>query len=153
MLFLLFFQDIGHAHGAYKPPSASVSQALLSLAGFQVILIGRFWVIAEAEEQRTSGASGDVHPKWRSETVEKIVPVIPIWKAISHNRLMLAVRFHGVVNELHKEVDVGPLKMKGFAKAKIKLAGTRKMDGETLAYVSIRYSSAGTNEQLFRSLL
>src|SRR5271155_2348147 len=27
---------------------ASMSQTLLSLAGFQVILIGRFWVIAEA---------------------------------------------------------------------------------------------------------
>src|SRR5271157_1415969 len=47
LLFLLFVQDIGHAHGAYKPPPASMSQTLLSLAGFQVILIGRFWVIAE----------------------------------------------------------------------------------------------------------
>ena len=47
LLFLLFLQDIGHAHGAYKPPPASMSQTLLSLAGFQVILIGRFWVIAE----------------------------------------------------------------------------------------------------------
>jgi hypothetical protein len=48
-LFLLFVQDIGHAHGAYKPPLASMSQTLLSSAGFQVILIGRFWVITEDE--------------------------------------------------------------------------------------------------------
>jgi hypothetical protein len=27
-----------------------MSQTLLSLAGFQVILIGRFWVIAEADQ-------------------------------------------------------------------------------------------------------
>jgi hypothetical protein len=29
-----------------------MSQTSLSLAGFQVILIGRFWVIAEADEER-----------------------------------------------------------------------------------------------------
>src|SRR5208282_473807 len=46
-MFLFFVQDIGHAHGAYKPPPASMSQTLLSLAGFQVIISGRFWVIAE----------------------------------------------------------------------------------------------------------
>ncbi|MGB8583883.1 MAG: hypothetical protein WCD47_23915, partial [Candidatus Sulfotelmatobacter sp.] len=40
-------QDIGHAHGAYKPPPDSMSRTLLSLAGFQVIISGRFWVIAE----------------------------------------------------------------------------------------------------------
>jgi len=28
--------DIGHAHGAYKPPRESTSRTLLSLAGFQV---------------------------------------------------------------------------------------------------------------------
>src|ERR1019366_3927518 len=49
LLFLLFVQDIGHAHGAYKPPRESMSRTPLSLAGFQVILIGRFWVIAEAK--------------------------------------------------------------------------------------------------------
>jgi len=47
LLFFIFVQDIGHAHGAYKPPPASMSQTLLSLAGFQVIISGRFWVIAE----------------------------------------------------------------------------------------------------------
>ncbi|MGB9491235.1 MAG: hypothetical protein WCA92_12290, partial [Terriglobales bacterium] len=32
---------------AYKPPRESMSRTLLSLAGFQVIITGRFWVIAE----------------------------------------------------------------------------------------------------------
>src|ERR1019366_30592 len=54
LLFLLFVQDIGHAHGAYKPPPASMSQTLLSLAGFQVILIGRFWVIAEVSGMQSN---------------------------------------------------------------------------------------------------
>ncbi|MGA9803896.1 MAG: hypothetical protein WA383_22205, partial [Terriglobales bacterium] len=45
-----FVQDIGHAHGAYKPPRDSMSRTLLSLAGFQVIITGRFWVIAEVDE-------------------------------------------------------------------------------------------------------
>ena len=44
----IFGADIGHAHGAYKPPPDSMSRTLLSLAGFQVITVGRFWVIAEA---------------------------------------------------------------------------------------------------------
>ncbi len=43
----IFGADIGHAHGAYKPPRDSMSRTLLSLAGFQVIISGRFWVIAE----------------------------------------------------------------------------------------------------------
>ncbi|MGB0108901.1 MAG: hypothetical protein WBP52_10395, partial [Terriglobales bacterium] len=34
---------------AYKPPRDSMSRTLLSLAGFQVIITGRFWVIAEAK--------------------------------------------------------------------------------------------------------
>jgi hypothetical protein len=34
-----------------------MSQTLLSLAGFQVILIGRFWVIAEAKAWRPLGLS------------------------------------------------------------------------------------------------
>jgi hypothetical protein len=36
-----------HADGAYKPPRESMSRTLLSLAGFQVILSGRFWVIGD----------------------------------------------------------------------------------------------------------
>jgi hypothetical protein len=34
LLFLLFVQDIAHAHGAYIPPRESMSRTLLSLAGF-----------------------------------------------------------------------------------------------------------------------
>ena len=44
---VLFVQDIGHAPGGYKPPRVSMSRTPFSLAGFQVITIGRFWVIAE----------------------------------------------------------------------------------------------------------
>ena len=47
LLFLFFVQDIGHADGGYRPPRESMSWTLLSLAGFQVIIIGRFWVITE----------------------------------------------------------------------------------------------------------
>src|SRR5439155_14346924 len=46
LLFLFFVQDIAHAGGAY--PAASMSRTSLSLAGFQLIIIGRFWVTAEA---------------------------------------------------------------------------------------------------------
>jgi hypothetical protein len=35
---------------ATSPPPASMSRTLFSLAGFQVITIGRFWVIAEASD-------------------------------------------------------------------------------------------------------
>jgi len=49
-----FVQDIGHALGAYKPARESMSRTLLSLAGFQVILTGRFWVISDARPGRTS---------------------------------------------------------------------------------------------------
>jgi hypothetical protein len=54
------FQDIGHAHGAYKSPRESMSRTLLSLAGFQVIISGRFWVIAEVSTlfSTTEMASG-----------------------------------------------------------------------------------------------
>jgi hypothetical protein len=48
LLFLLFVQDIGHAHGAHEPPRESMSRTLLSLAGFQVIFIGRFWRVVHA---------------------------------------------------------------------------------------------------------
>ena len=48
LLFLLFAQDIAHGDGGYSLSSRSMSRALLSLAGFQVTLIGRFWVTAEA---------------------------------------------------------------------------------------------------------
>ena len=49
LLFLLFVQDIGHALGGYKPRRASMCRTLFSLAAFQLITIGRFWVIAEVD--------------------------------------------------------------------------------------------------------
>jgi len=61
LLFLLFVQDIGHAHGAYKPPPDSMSRTLLSLAGFQVIITGRFWVIAEGMAPREKSGTSCVH--------------------------------------------------------------------------------------------
>ena len=48
LLFLILVQDIGHAHGGYKPPRVSISDTPPSLGGFQVILSGQFWVIAQA---------------------------------------------------------------------------------------------------------
>ena len=47
LLFLLFAQDIAHADGAYKASRRSQCPGLYSLAGFQVTLIGRFWVTPE----------------------------------------------------------------------------------------------------------
>jgi hypothetical protein len=47
-LFLFFCQDIAHAGGGY-PAGFNVPNSSLSLAGFEVIIYGRFWVIAEGE--------------------------------------------------------------------------------------------------------
>src|SRR5262249_19062543 len=47
LLFFFFAQDIAHVGGAYPPCSMSRTLSL-SLAGFQLITIGRFWVITEA---------------------------------------------------------------------------------------------------------
>ena len=47
---LLFFaQDIAHVDGGYSPARINVL-VRSPLAGFQVIIIGRFWVIPEALE-------------------------------------------------------------------------------------------------------
>jgi hypothetical protein len=50
LLFLFFAQDIHSTEGI--PPSSLMSWALAPLAAFQVTLIGRFWVIPEAEGKR-----------------------------------------------------------------------------------------------------
>src|ERR1700688_4547556 len=48
LLFLFFVQDIAHIDGGYRPPvRVNVLSVGLSLAGFQVIMYGRFWVITE----------------------------------------------------------------------------------------------------------
>ena len=51
LLFLCFVQDIAHADGAYLLPSESTSERRYPLAGFEVIIIGRFWVITEGRCQ------------------------------------------------------------------------------------------------------
>jgi hypothetical protein len=47
---LLFAQDIAHAEGAYKG-SSRVNVLGLTMAGFQLTLHGRIWVIPEVESQ------------------------------------------------------------------------------------------------------
>ena len=44
LLFLFFAQDIAHVDGAYSLAGINVLNVYLSLAGFQVTIIGRFWV-------------------------------------------------------------------------------------------------------------
>ncbi|OLD47809.1 MAG: hypothetical protein AUI63_03700 [Gemmatimonadetes bacterium 13_1_40CM_2_60_3] len=57
MLFLFFVQDVTHIDGGYRPlVRVNVLDLGLSLAGFQVIMSGRFWVIAEGVRNRPSGS-------------------------------------------------------------------------------------------------
>ena len=46
-LFFRFAQDVAHIDEGYMPHAESTSPASFSLAGFQVTLIGRFWVTPE----------------------------------------------------------------------------------------------------------
>ena len=51
MLFLFFVQDVTHiAEGIGPRVGINVLDSGLSLAGFQVIINGRFWVITEAQD-------------------------------------------------------------------------------------------------------
>lgn len=87
-------------------------------------------------------------PTKKRKFVGRIVPVVPIWTAISHNPLVMLIRFHGVVKAVRKEIDLGALRIPNIGKtAKIKLAGTRKIDGETLPFVSIRYPKKGVSAE------
>jgi hypothetical protein len=52
LLFDLFAQDVTHIVGGYRPRArVNVLNEGLSLAGFQVIMYGRFWVITEAAKR------------------------------------------------------------------------------------------------------
>src|SRR5205823_10987145 len=73
-------------------------------------------------------------------TVSAIRPRISLWKFLTNNRLMLALRFCGVVRSLGKEVAIGPLRMTNLRDARIQLVGTRKINNETLPVVSLRYA-------------
>ena len=48
-----FAQDVAHIDEGYMPTSKSTSRTSFSLAGFQVTLIGRFWVTAGGTLQGT----------------------------------------------------------------------------------------------------
>jgi hypothetical protein len=48
-------------------------------------------------------------PNWKRKTDAETYPVVSILRAITNNRLVLSLRFHGVVKALRKEVDIGPL--------------------------------------------
>jgi hypothetical protein len=49
LLFLFIVQDIAHNDGGYRPRvEIKCPERCLSLAGFQVIMYGRFWVFTEA---------------------------------------------------------------------------------------------------------
>jgi hypothetical protein len=48
LLFLFLVQDIAHVDAGYPRVRINVLDQSLPLAGFQVIIIGRFWVITEA---------------------------------------------------------------------------------------------------------
>ncbi len=59
LLFLFFFQDVTHIAEGNRPRlGINVLDCGLSLAGFQVIIDGRFWVITE--DQLTPFAEGQV---------------------------------------------------------------------------------------------
>jgi hypothetical protein len=47
LLFLILAQDIAHADGAYLARRSQCPGRYLSLAGFEVTIIGRFWVTTE----------------------------------------------------------------------------------------------------------
>jgi hypothetical protein len=51
-LFFRFAQDVAHIDEGYRLASNQRPRASSSLAGFEVTLIGRFWVIPEADRQR-----------------------------------------------------------------------------------------------------
>jgi hypothetical protein len=49
LLFLFLVQDIAHVDAGYPRVRINVLDQSLPLAGFQVIIIGRFWVITEVK--------------------------------------------------------------------------------------------------------
>jgi hypothetical protein len=64
LLSLPIIQDVGYAHGAYKPP-LRVNVPDATLVGREVIISGRFWVIAEGPR---SGVIGS-HPPVAAATL------------------------------------------------------------------------------------
>jgi hypothetical protein len=62
LLFFFCAQDIAHAQGAYKRSPRSQCPGLLPLAGFQVTLIGWFWVTPEGCAEVGSVAFAGEYP-------------------------------------------------------------------------------------------
>jgi hypothetical protein len=58
MLFLFLVQDIAMPWRAQASKAVDLADAI-SLAGFRVITIGRFWVIAAAQQARAGGFVGE----------------------------------------------------------------------------------------------
>jgi hypothetical protein len=64
-LFLFFSQDVTHiAEGTRPRVGINVLDYGLSLAGFEVIIDGRFWVITEAMHLLQSGVDLTVIQRW-----------------------------------------------------------------------------------------
>ena len=56
LLFFRFAQDVAHTDEGYMPyVGINVPEPSFSLAGFQVTLIGRFWVTPEVMSSMLSG--------------------------------------------------------------------------------------------------
>lgn len=66
-------------------------------------------------------------------------PAVSVWTFLTNNRLILELRYLGLKRALRRQLDMGPLTIKGLARAQFKLVGTRRVDGETLPVVSIEY--------------
>jgi len=72
LLFLFFVQDVTHIDGGYRPlVRVNVLDLGLSLAGFQVIMSGRFWVIAEEHSEENIHACQVDWLYWQHNTPGK----------------------------------------------------------------------------------
>jgi hypothetical protein len=71
-------------------------------------------------------------------------PAVTLWTFLANNRLSLELRFLGLKKALRRQLDMGPLTIKGLKRAKFKIVGTRKIDGETLPIVSVEYPRANS---------
>ena len=66
MLFLFFVQDVTHIDRGYRPRIAiNVLDCDLSLAGFQVIIYGRFWVFTKGHRLRALRIQSGSYRGWR----------------------------------------------------------------------------------------
>jgi len=79
LLFLFFVQDVTHIDGGYRPlVRVNVLDLGLSLAGFQVIMSGRFWVIAEGSylQEISYIAKLDAYPQFARFVDAGIIEIV-----------------------------------------------------------------------------